>query len=119
GRWRKRELLQVRDVTAGGSVRTQGERLGIRDFVWQGLPSRVVMAPGAARNLVDETDRFGMSRIMLVSGRRTAAAERVQAVVDALGSRVVLRFCDIPAHSDEDRVMEGVEAARENDIDGL
>ena len=108
-------MLQVRDHAHAGPLRTRG----MLDFVWQGLPSRVVMARGAALSLAAEADRLGMSRIMLVSGRRTAAAERVAAAIDALGSRVVVRFCDVPAHSGEDRVMEGVQAARDSSVDGF
>ena len=77
------------------------------------------MAPGAAMTLAAEADRLGMKRIMLVSGRRTAASPRVGRAVDALGSRVALRFCDVPAHSDEDLVMAGAQAARDSGVDGL
>lgn len=95
------------------------KRIGPRDFVWQGAPSRVVMAPGSARDLGAEADRLDMKRIMLVSGRRTAASPRVGRAAEALGARVALRFCDVPAHSDEDLVMAGARAARDAEIDGL
>jgi alcohol dehydrogenase len=69
--------------------------------------------------LAAEADRLGVERIMLVSGRRTAASARVMRTIEALGNRVALRFCDVPAHSDEDLVMASAQAARDNDIDGL
>jgi alcohol dehydrogenase class IV len=109
-------LHQMRTI-ADGRVATSG--IGIGDFVWQGTSSRVVLASGAARNLTSELDRLGLSRVMLVCGTRTAAAPRVMQAIDALGARLKVRFCDVPAHSDEDLVMAGVEAAREGDIDGL
>ncbi len=112
-------MLQVRSVADGGSATDRQRLPGIRDFVWQGARSRVVMASGSALTLGDEADRLAMRRVMLVSGRRTAASPRVIDAVAALGARVAVRFCDVPAHSDEDLVMAGVQAARDNNVDGL
>lgn len=109
----------MRDVANEGAAAIGGALPGIRDFAWQGFPTRVVMAPGAAGNLAAEIDRLGVKRVMLVSGTRTARSSRVRRAVDALGGRIAVRFCDVPAHSGEDLVMAGARAARENDVDGL
>jgi alcohol dehydrogenase class IV len=75
-------------------------------FVYDALPGRVVFANGAFDRVADEVDRLGGDRVMLIADRSgTTWADRL---VDALGSRVVVRIDDVRVHVP----IENAESAR-------
>jgi maleylacetate reductase len=66
-------------------------------FSYDALPGRVVFGSGSARSkLVEEADRLGAARIMLVAAHNDL--EIAQAVADPLADRVVATFTAVRAH---------------------
>lgn len=88
-------------------------------FEWRGTPTRVLMEAGAIARAGDEAAAAGMTRVMLVSGARTASSRTAERVREALGARLVARFEAIPQHSSVATVVDGVACARAERIDGL
>jgi maleylacetate reductase len=69
----------------------------LMSFIYNSLPGRIIFGPGTSRNrLVEEMDRMGVSRILLI------ATEREKLLVDALckplGERVVGMFTAVKQH---------------------
>ena len=88
-------------------------------FEWRGLPTRVLMEPRAAARIGTEADALGARRLMLVSGKRTAASKLAALVREMLGDKLVARYEAIPEHSSTATVAEGVALARSARIDGI
>lgn len=88
-------------------------------FEWRGVPTRVLMEAGAVARAGEEAAAAGMTRVMVVSGARTARSKTAERVREALGPRLAARFEAIPQHSSVATVAEGVARARAERIDGL
>ncbi len=67
------------------------------DFIWSGLPARVVFAPGALLRAADELDRLGVSRVLLI-GHGAARSNALERLRDGLGARVVGEVTDAAQH---------------------
>jgi maleylacetate reductase len=69
----------------------------LRDFVYEGLPARIVFGVGAARTrLAGEVERLGATRILLVASRRDA--ERVGSLVAPFADRIAGAFRGVREH---------------------
>lgn len=67
----------------------------VGSFAYEGLPGRVVLAPGALRQVPDELDRITDGPVLLIAGgSATAAADRLQGML----RREVTRFADVRQH---------------------
>lgn len=78
-------------------MRTESPPAAATTFVYEALPGRVVFGPGAARrSLVDEVDRLGASRVLVVATEGEAALARELA--DPLGERVAGTFAGAQPH---------------------
>jgi maleylacetate reductase len=78
----------------------------MRPFTYEALAGRVVFATGAFANAIDELDRLGAERVLLIADRSGSAwADRLG---DALGTRLVARIGDVLPHVP----IESAEAAR-------
>jgi maleylacetate reductase len=78
----------------------------MRTFTYEALDGRVVFATGAFVNAIDELDRLGAERVLLIADRSGSAwADRLG---DALGARLVARIGDVLPHVP----IESAESAR-------
>lgn len=102
------------------TVREQPQDLaGLAPFLWKGLPTKVVSGSGAVAAIEAEVAEEGMSRVLLVMGKRTAASSVGQLVRSLIGKRLRAVFDEVPPHSGEATVAAGVALARGEGIDGL
>lgn len=91
----------------------------ITPFVWQGLPTKVVMAPGAAFQIIDELEKISAARVMLVAGRSAGNSSLARELAEKLGARLRARFDSVPPHSSVATVREGAARARAENIDAF
>ena len=69
----------------------------MRDFIYEGLPARIVFGAGAARTrLAAEVERSGATRILLVASTRDA--DRVSTLVAPFAHRIAGAFRDVREH---------------------
>ncbi len=86
-------------------------------FVYSANPSRVVFGRGTLEQLGPETERLGMSRVLIIAGpHQDAAVDRAAA---ALGSRVAGRFGGVAMHTPVEVSERAAVLAREAGADGL
>ena len=86
-------------------------------FDWRGTALRACYGPDALDQVAAAAD--GLTRLMLLSGRRAGQGAACQRLRAALGERVAVHFSDVPAHSAEDVVSRGADLARSAAVDGL
>ncbi len=88
-------------------------------FEYAGLPSRVVLAAGAADRIGEYVDAAGGARAMLICGGKTGRSRLVARVKAALGSRLAVAFDAIVEHSGTRIVEEGARLASQARVDLL
>lgn len=81
--------------------------------------SRIVCRPGALGSLAAEVARLGLTRLMLVTGTRSARSLAALQVRQALGSTIAAECAGIPPHSGVGHVAAIAAAAHEHRIDGF
>ncbi len=89
------------------------------DAEYESLRNRVVMGPGSVDRVADEVRRLGASRVMLISGARTAKTNLVARVSNALGPLLVENFNSVVEHSGTHIVEEAAERAASSQVDLL
>jgi maleylacetate reductase len=67
----------------------------IDPFDYEARPVRVVFGPGRITEVGAEADRLGLSRVMLIADARAPGGD---ALVEALGDRVALRWDEVAQH---------------------
>lgn len=82
----------------------------MKDFVYNGQPSRVVFGPGSLAHLEREIDLLGAQRALVLSTPDQAA--QAQSVADRLGSRAAGIFPRAVMHVPMETVREAREAAQ-------
>lgn len=81
----------------------------MRQFVYHGLPSRVVFGPGSAGRLPEEVDRLGAGRVLLLSTPgRAAMARGLAATLPVVGS-----FDKVVMHTPVETANQARELAKE------
>jgi maleylacetate reductase len=91
---------------------------GPPSFVYDALPGRVVFELGAARRvLVEEVERLGAARVLLVAAE--AESELADRLAEPLGERVVARFDGVRAHVPVEVADAAVEIALRSGADCL
>jgi maleylacetate reductase len=80
----------------------------VKSFTYDSLPGKVIFGPGTSRSrLVEEMDRMGVSRILLIATEREKPL--VEALCNPLGERIVGMFTAVKQHVP----IEVAEEARE------
>lgn len=87
----------------------------MKDFVYNGQPSRVVFGPGSLAHLEREIDLLGAQRALVLSTPDQAA--QAQMVADRLGSRAAGIFPRAVMHVPMETVREAREAAQRQGAD--
>ena len=88
-------------------------------FIHRTTATRVVFRDGALDDLADELCALGISRPMLLCGRRTAASALYARVRRLLAGWPCVSFEAVPAHSSVDVVEALVAQARAGQVDGF
>lgn len=88
-------------------------------FAYDGLPTRVVHAPGALGTLAQQREIEAAQRIMLLCGPNTARTQLFAQVRSALGQRLKAQRTDIVEHSLASLVEEAAAQVRRDEIDLL
>ncbi|MFD4407999.1 maleylacetate reductase and hydroxyquinol 1,2-dioxygenase domain-containing protein [Streptomyces sp. NPDC058466] len=89
----------------------------MRNFVYTSHPSRVVFGTGTVSQVVDEVERLGRSRVLLLSSPPVAkAAARVR---DALGDLTVAEFDGAAMHTPVEVTERALRVLREHSADCL
>ena len=89
-----------------------------RRFTYDALPGRVVFGAGKSRDsLVEEVDRLGAERVLLVAAEREQ--ELAEGLTAPLGDRVVATFTDVRPHVPVDVAVAARETARRLGADCL
>src|SRR5262245_60030825 len=86
---------------------------------YTGLNTRVVMGPGAIGGVADEVRRLGASRVMLLTGGKTARTRLTAQVVATLGPLLVEFFESVVEHSTTRIVDEAARRAASSRVDLL
>ncbi len=81
--------------------------------------SKLLCRRGAVSALAEEARALGTSRLMLVSGTRSARSDAARQVRDALGPLIAHEWTGIPSHSGVSDVTSLARRAREVGIDGF
>ena len=89
----------------------------MRDFVYTGLPARVVFGPGALARLPQEIDRLGLRRVMVLATPHQAAS--AQATAAELGPVAVGVFAQAAMHTPVEVTERALQAAAQWGADGL
>ncbi len=90
----------------------------MQSFIYHALPGRVVFGVGSSRRqLVEEVERLGGTRVLLIATERTRPA--VEALAGPLGERVVGMFTDVQPHVPLAIAEAARERARELAADSL
>jgi maleylacetate reductase len=91
--------------------------MAVDDFVSEGDLQRVVFGWGRFGEVVDECDRLGVGRILLMAERSTSRL--ADAAVESLGGRVVARIDGMRAHVPGDEAEEARRLARASSVDAV
>lgn len=86
---------------------------------YSGLGTRVVMGPGAAAQVAEEARRLDASRVMLITGGKTARTSLVLQVKAALGPLLATAYEEVVEHSATAVVEAASTRAHEAGIDLL
>ena len=65
-------------------------------FVYDALPGRIIFGNGSRRNVLEEVQRLGVDRILLIAGGHDL--DRANEIVDYLGNYCVALFTDVAQH---------------------
>ena len=84
-----------------------------------GLHNRVVMGPGAVDGVADEVRKLGGTRVMLLTGGKTAKTRLTARVIAALGPLLVEKFDGVVQHSGVHIVEEAARRAAASRVDLL
>jgi maleylacetate reductase len=79
----------------------------------------VVLGKPAAAVVLEEIERLGRRRIFMITTASLARGSLLNAVKDALGSRLVGSFAGVTAHGPRQAVLDGARAIRAADADIL
>lgn len=90
--------------------------VGIDPFDYEARPVRVVFGPGRVTEVGAETDRMGMSRVMLIAD---ADAPGGDTLAGALADRVSLRWDEVAQHVPIELAERARKAAAADEVDGL
>ncbi|MEI8400751.1 MAG: iron-containing alcohol dehydrogenase [Alcaligenaceae bacterium] len=93
------------------------QTISLMEYV--GVGSRVIMGPGSVANVVDEIRLLGGSRIMLLTGGKTAKTKLAARVIELLGSLLADNFDLIVEHSGTDIVELAAKRAIDARVDLL
>ncbi len=88
-------------------------------FRYLSYAQEVIFQDGALAQLGREIERFGLQRIMLITGRSIRAAGHIQPVEEILGKRLVAVFDEVRPHVQDVQVDEGLRLALETQVDGF
>jgi alcohol dehydrogenase len=86
-------------------------------FVHRSAASKVILRPGARRELGRELAELGVRRPLVLSGARTARSALFRDAVASLGEHA--EFTDVPPHSSVETVAAVAELARKSGADGF
>lgn len=86
-------------------------------FVHRSAASKVILRPGARRELGRELAELGVRRPLVLSGTRTARSALFRDAVASLGEHV--QFTAVPPHSSVETVAAVAELARKSGADGF
>lgn len=88
-------------------------------FVHRSPESKLVFGNGSAATLQAELAAIGVSRPVVIGGRRTAASPLFEKVLRGLGNLPAAIYAEVPAHSSVATVREVCALARSHSADGF
>jgi len=89
------------------------------EFRYLGYAQEVIFAPGALARLPDAVQRFGWSRLLLVTSGSARRAGQVEQLERLLGGRLLAVYDHVQPHVPEAQVAEAVSLAAQHTVEAV